>query len=58
MIGRRAEPRGHQQGAELVTVQRDGVGLIIHPRPPDVRGWRVIQEFLLARVPVEPGDSA
>ena len=32
--------------------------LIIHPRSPDVRGWRVIQEFPLDRVPVEPGDSA
>jgi hypothetical protein len=58
MLSRRAEPSGHQHGAELVAVQRDGVRLIIHPRPPDVRGWRVIQQFLLDRVAVEPGDSA
>ncbi len=38
MLGRRAEPGGNQQSAELVTVQRDGVGLVVHPRPPDVRG--------------------
>jgi hypothetical protein len=36
MPGRRAEPGGDQQGAELVAVQRDGVRLVIHPRPPDV----------------------
>ena len=58
MPGRRAEPSSHQQGAELVTVQRDGVRLVVHPRSPDVRGWRVIQEFLLDRVLVEPGDRA
>lgn len=51
-------PAATSSAPELVTVQRDGVGLIIRPRPPDVRGWRVIQEFLLDRVPVEPGDSA
>ena len=38
MLGRRAEPGGHQQRAELVTIQRDRVGLIIHPRTADVRG--------------------
>ena len=30
MLGRRAEPGGHQQGAELVTIQRDHVGLVVH----------------------------
>jgi hypothetical protein len=58
MLGRQAEPRGHQQGAELVTVQRDGVGLIIRPRPPDMSGRGVIQELFLDRVLAEPGDSA
>jgi hypothetical protein len=43
--GRRAEPGGHQQRAELVTVQRGGMGLVVDPRPPDMGGGRVIQEF-------------
>jgi hypothetical protein len=38
MLGRRAEPGGHQQGAELVTIQRDHVGLVVHPQTADVRG--------------------
>jgi hypothetical protein len=57
MLCRRAETGGDQYGAELVTVQRDSVGLVIHPRPPDVRGRRVIQELLLDRVLAEAGDS-
>jgi len=57
MLCRRAETGGDQYGAELVTVQRDSMGLVIHPRSPDVCGWGVIQEFLLDRVLVEPGDS-
>ena len=52
------EPGGDEQGAELVAVQRDGVRLIVDPRPPDVRGRGVIEEFLLDRVAVEPGDGA
>jgi hypothetical protein len=32
-----AEPGGDQQRAELVAVQRDGAGLIVHPRTADVR---------------------
>ena len=58
MLCRRAEPGGDQQGAELVAVQCGRVGLVVHPRPPDVRGWRVIQEFFLDGVAVEPGDGA
>ena len=38
MLGRRAEPGGHQQRAELVTVQRDGMRLVVDPRTADVRG--------------------
>jgi hypothetical protein len=57
MLCRRAEPGGDQYGAELVAVQRGRVGLVVHPRPPDVRGWPVIQELLLNCVLVEPGDS-
>ena len=29
MLERWAEPGGYQQGAELVAVQRDGMGLVI-----------------------------
>jgi hypothetical protein len=36
VLGRRAEPGGHQQRAELVAVQRDRKGLIVHPRTADV----------------------
>ena len=38
MLGRRPEPGGHQQRAELVAVQRDGMGLVVHPRTADMRG--------------------
>ena len=58
ILGRRPEPSGNQQSAELVTVQRDRMRLIIHPRPPNMSGRGVIQEFLLDRVLVEPGDGA
>jgi hypothetical protein len=41
MLGRRAEPGGDQQGAELVTIQGDGMRLVVScsPRGParDVR---------------------
>ena len=37
MLGRRPEPGGHQQRAELAAVQRDRMGLIVHPRTADVR---------------------
>jgi hypothetical protein len=58
MLERRAEPGGDQQGAELVAVQRDGVRLVIDPRPPDMSGRGVIQEFFLHCVAVGPGDGA
>ena len=38
MLGRRAEPGGHQQRAQFVAVQGGGMGLVIQPRPPDMRG--------------------
>ena len=58
MLGRRLEPGGHQQRAQLVAVQGDGMGLVIQPRPPDMRGRGVVQELLFDRAPVEPGDGA
>ena len=51
-------PVATSKGAELVAVQRDSVGLVVQPRPPDVRGWRVLEEFFLDGVAVEPGDGA
>jgi hypothetical protein len=58
VLGRRAEPGGYQQGAELVTVQGGGMRLVIHPRPPYMGGWGVLQEFLFDCVLIEPGDGA
>ena len=58
MIGRQAEPGGHKQRTEFVTIQRDRVGLVIHSRTSDVRGGRMIQEFLFDRVLVEPRNGA
>jgi hypothetical protein len=34
------------------------MGLIVHPRLPDVRGQGMIQELFFDRVLVEPGDGA
>ena len=58
MLGGRAEPRGDQQSAELVAVQADGVRLIVQPGTADVGGRGVLQQLLLYRVPIEPGDRA
>jgi hypothetical protein len=38
MLGRRPEPGSDQQRAELVAVQRDGMGFVVHPRTADVGG--------------------
>jgi len=38
MLGGRAESGGDQQRAELVPVQRDGVGFVVNPRTADMRG--------------------
>ena len=55
---RRAEPGGDQQRAELVAVQRDGMGLVIQPRSADVGGRGMLEELFFDRVLVEPGDGA
>jgi hypothetical protein len=57
VLHRRAEPGGHQQRAELVTVQRDRMGLVVDPWSPDMGSGRVIQEFFFDGVLVEPGDG-
>ena len=58
MLERRAEPGGDQQGAELVTVQRDGVRVVVDARPADMGSRGVLEEFFFDRVFVEPGDGA
>ena len=58
MLGGRAEPGGDQERAELVAVQGGGVGLVIQPGTADVRGGRVVEEFFLDGVLVEPGNGA
>jgi hypothetical protein len=54
MLGRRAEPGGHQQGAQLVPVQGGGMGLVVQPRPPHMRGRGMVQETFLDCVLVNP----
>jgi len=58
MLGRRPEPGGHQQRAELVTVQRDGMRFIVQPRPPHVDSRGMLEELLFDRVLAGPGDGA
>ncbi len=58
MLERRTEPGGDQQRAELVAVQGGGVGLVVRPRPPDMRGRGVVQELFFDRVLAEPCDGA
>jgi hypothetical protein len=56
VLGRRAEPGGDQQRAELVAVQPGGVRLVIDPGPADMGSRVVIQQLFLDRISVEPGD--
>ena len=36
VLGRCAEARSHQERADLVTVEGDGVGFVVEPRPADM----------------------
>jgi hypothetical protein len=40
-----ARAGGNQQGSEFIAVQRDGMRLIVQPRPPDIGSRRVLQEL-------------
>jgi len=51
MVDRRAEPGGHQHGAQLVAVQGGDVRLVVHARPPDVGGRGMLEEFFFGSVP-------
>src|SRR5260370_14476379 len=57
MLGRWAEPGGYQERAELVAVQGDGIGFVVHPRTADVSGGGMLEELCCDRVLVEPGDG-
>jgi hypothetical protein len=56
VLSGRAEAGGDEEGAELVAVQRGRMRLVVQPRPTDMGSGRMIEQFLLAGVPVEPGD--
>jgi hypothetical protein len=58
MLNRRAEPGGHQHGAELVAVQSGGMRLVVQSRPPDVGGRGVLEEVFFDGVLIEAGDGA
>ena len=49
MLSWRAEPGGDEEGTELVAVQRDGMRLIVDPRPPDVGGRGMFEELFLLK---------
>src|SRR5260370_12457429 len=49
MRGRWAEPGGYQERAELVAVQGDGIGFVVHPRTADVSGGGMLEELFLRR---------
>jgi hypothetical protein len=60
MLSWRAESGSDQEGPELVAVKRDGVGFVVHPRPPDVRSRGMVQEFFFDGIanalPAAPPD--
>ena len=58
MFGGAAQPGGDQQGADLVAVQADGVGLIVQAGPADMDRRGMIEEILLYGVAVEAGHGA
>jgi hypothetical protein len=58
VLGRWPEPGGDQEGAEFVAVQGGGMRLAVQPRPADVGGRGMVEEFLLDGVLAEPGDGA
>ncbi len=58
MLDGRPQPGGDKQGADLVAVQTDGVGLAVQSGPAHMHGRGHRQESFLFRVPVQPGDRA
>ena len=47
MVQRCPEAGGDEQGAELVAVQRGGVGFVVQPGPAHMRGRGVIEQLFL-----------
>ena len=58
VLGRWAEPGGDEQGADLVAVQAGGMRFVVQPGTAHVHGRRVVEEFFLDGVAVEPGHRA
>jgi hypothetical protein len=58
VFGEAAQPGSDEQGADLVAVQPDGVGLIVQAGPADMDRRGMIEEILLHGIAVEAGDRA
>jgi hypothetical protein len=58
MVGRRAEAGGHEQSADLVAVQADGVRLEVDPWAADMNRRRGDDHPFLLGVTVEAGHRA
>jgi len=56
VLGGGPESGGDQERADLVAVQAGGMGLVVDPRPPDVRGRGMVEQVFLDRVFVQPGN--
>jgi len=57
VLGRVAESGGDEEGADFVAVQARSVGFVVDPGTPDMDGRGVVEQVLLNRVAVEPGDG-
>ena len=58
VLSRRSKTGGDEERAELVAIKGGDVRLIVQPRTADMGCRRVVQEFFLDGVLVEPGDGA
>ncbi len=58
MLGRRAEPRSHQDRTEFIAVQPGRVRLVVQAWTADMRGRGMLEQFFFHRVPAEPSHGA
>ena len=58
MLGRGAETSGDEERPDLVAVQGDGMGLVVHPWAADMNGRRMGDEAFLFGVAVQAGHGA
>ena len=56
MVASTGKARGDEHRTDLVAVQANGVGLVVHFRSTHMNGWGVLNEAFLFGVPVEAGD--